>query len=72
VTISKKIVRLQGHPDPFVTPSALAEYWRVSRKYIHRQLVSGEITAIRLGPRSVRISTKDAVEFEERWGMKPG
>ena len=63
---------LQKHPDPYVTTSDLAGYWRVSRKQIYKQIDAGTLEAIRLGPRLFRIRTSVAREFEENARMSPG
>jgi excisionase family DNA binding protein len=60
----RRIKNLHAHPSPYVTTSELAEYWLVSRKQIYKQIEAGTLKAIRLGPRLLRISTTDAIEFE--------
>jgi excisionase family DNA binding protein len=62
---------LQKHPDPYVTTSDLAGYWRVSRKQIYKQIDAGTLRAIRLGPRLLRISTAEAIRFEDLAKMLP-
>jgi len=62
---------LQKHPDPYVTTSVLAVYWRVSRKQIYKQIDAGTLRAIRLGPRLLRISTAEAIRFEHLAKMLP-
>jgi excisionase family DNA binding protein len=62
---SRKIQDLHVHPEPYVTTSELAEYWLVSRKQIYKQIEAGTIKAIRLGPRLLRISTAEALHFEQ-------
>ena len=62
---------LQKHPDPYVTTSDLAGYWRVSRKQIYKQIDAGTLPAIRLGPRLLRIRTADARKFERLANMRP-
>jgi excisionase family DNA binding protein len=62
---------LQKHPDPYVTTSDLAGYWRVSRKQIYKQIDAGTLRAIRLGPRLLRISTAEAIRFEHLAKMLP-
>jgi excisionase family DNA binding protein len=62
---------LTSHPDPFVRTDDLAKYWSVSRKQIYKQIEDGGLPAIRLGPRSLRISTREAVEFERRSAFAP-
>ena len=66
-----KIRDLQNHPEPFVTTSDLAEYWRVSRKQLYKQIEAGTLRAIRLGPRLLRIRTAEAIRFEETAKMSP-
>ena len=66
-----KIKDLQNHPEPFVTTSDLADYWRVSRKQIYKQIEAGTLRAIRLGPRLLRISTAEAIRFEDMAKMAP-
>jgi excisionase family DNA binding protein len=68
---ARKIVQLSVHPEPYVTTSDLAEYWRVSRKQIYKQIEAGTLTAIRLGPRLLRISTAEAIRFEQAAKMSP-
>jgi excisionase family DNA binding protein len=67
----RKIIELETHPDAYVTTSDLADYWRVSRKQIYKQIDAGTLKAVRLGPRLLRISTADAIRFEERAKMQP-
>jgi excisionase family DNA binding protein len=69
--IRRKIMDLQKHPDPYVTTSDLAGYWRVSRKQIYKQIDAGTLRAIRLGPRLLRISTAEAIRFEHLAKMLP-
>ena len=57
---------LQQHTEPYVTTSELAEYWMVSRSQIYKHIEAGTLKAIRLGPRLLRISTSDALDFERR------
>jgi excisionase family DNA binding protein len=66
-----RIATLQNHPEPYVTTSDLADYWRVSRKQIYKQIEAGTLKAIRLGPRLLRIRTSEAVHFEENAKMSP-
>jgi hypothetical protein len=60
-----KITNLRTHAESYVTTSGLADYWQVSRKQIYKQIDAGTLVAIRLGPRSLRISTAEAIRFEE-------
>ena len=73
--VSKKRKRqslqnLKSHQAAYVTIGELAEYWRISRKQIYKQIEAGTLPAIRLGPRLLRIRTADAVEFERRANMQ--
>jgi excisionase family DNA binding protein len=58
-----RIRNLDTHPDPFVTPTELAEHLKVSLDTIHRAIRSGALTAVRVGPRLVRVRTEDAQRF---------
>jgi excisionase family DNA binding protein len=62
----QRIRNLQDHPESYVTTSALAEYWMVSRSQIYKHIEAGTLQAIRLGPRLLRISTDEALNFERR------
>ena len=62
----KRIQNLQDHPESYVTTSELAEYWMVSRSQIYKHIESGNLKAIRLGPRLLRISRSEALDFERR------
>jgi excisionase family DNA binding protein len=68
---SRKILDLQKHPEPYVTTSDLATYWRVSRRQIYKQIDAGTLRALKLGPRLLRISTADAIRFEQMARMSP-
>ena len=57
---------LSTHREPYLSVTDLAEYWRVSRKYIYTLIESGSLPAIQLGVRLFRIPTAGAVEFEHR------
>ena len=61
---------LKSHDAAYVTIGELAEYWRISRKQIYKQIEAGTLPAIRLGPRLLRIRTVDAIEFERRANMQ--
>ena len=67
----KRIRNLQDHPESYVTTSELAEYWMVSRSQIYKHIEAGTLRAIRLGPRLLRISTHDALDFERRAKLTP-
>lgn len=47
-----------------MTVAALAKYWAVSRKQIYKQIEAGTITALKFGPRLLRIRTTEALRFE--------
>ena len=64
-----KIIDLETHPEPYVTMSDLADYWRVTRKQVYKQVETGMLKATVLGP-MLRISTIDAIRFEDR-AMSP-
>src|SRR5580704_8743683 len=66
-----RIRDLVTHPEPYVTVGELAEYWLVSRKQIYKQIDAGTLRAIKLGPRLLRISTSEAIHFEQRANMHP-
>ena len=57
---------LASHVAPYLTVGELARYWLVSRRQIYKQIEEGKLPAIRLGPRSLRIRTSDAIQFERR------
>ena len=63
---NKRIRTLQEHPDSYVTTSELADYWMVSRSQIYKHIEAGTLRAIRLGPRLLRISRAEALDFERR------
>jgi excisionase family DNA binding protein len=67
----RRIVRLQTHPEPYVTTTDLAHYWGVSRKQIYKQIDAGTLTALRLGPHILRIHTAEAIRFERIAKMSP-
>jgi hypothetical protein len=67
----RKIIDLETHPDSCVTASALADYWRVSREQILKQVDAGALPALRLSPRTLSIRTVDAIRFEDAAMMKP-
>jgi excisionase family DNA binding protein len=56
---------LSSHPRVYVSVAELAAYWRVSRRYLYKQVETGALDAIRFGPRSFRISVPAALEFEQ-------
>jgi excisionase family DNA binding protein len=58
------IQNLTTHVSRFVTVSELAAYWLVSPQQIRRQIESGALEALRLGPRLYRIPVAAALKFE--------
>ncbi len=66
-----KIRSLNDHAESYVTTSELAAYWHVSRRQIYKHIEAGTLRAIRLGPRLLRISTAEALDFEKRAKMAP-
>ncbi len=62
----KRIQNLKDHPESYVTTSELAAYWMVSRSQIYKHIEAGTLKAIRLGPRLLRISRFEALDFERR------
>lgn len=60
---------LATHGSPFVSIRELATYWLVSPRYVRRQIKSGALVAIRLGPRLYRIPVSAALSFEQRLTM---
>lgn len=65
------IARLEDHPHPYVTVGELAQYWAVSRKQIYKHIENGTLTALRFGPRLLRIQTAEARRFELEARMIP-
>jgi excisionase family DNA binding protein len=61
---------LATHPVPYVLVGQLSKYWMVSRRYLYKQIEAGVLEAIRLGPRSFRISTAAALKFEHTWALQ--
>jgi excisionase family DNA binding protein len=57
---------LASRVAPYVTVNELARYWTISRKHIYKLIEQGNLPAIRLGPRSLRIRTSDALQFERQ------
>jgi excisionase family DNA binding protein len=57
---------LASHPAAYVSVDELARYWGVSRARLRKYIEDGELEAMALGPRLVRISTRAALKLEER------
>ena len=57
---------LATHPSSYVSIGELADYWMVSRRYLYKQVRAGALDAIQIGPRSCRIPTSAALDFERR------
>lgn len=64
--MSRPINELEQHPESFVTVEQLASYWKVSRKYVRRLIEADILEAARFGPRTYRVPTCAAREFEKR------
>jgi excisionase family DNA binding protein len=45
------------------SPKELARFWSCSRKTILRAIESGDLVAIRLGPKTIRVTAVDAAAF---------
>ena len=65
------IRNLATHTASYVSVAGLASYWRVNCKQLYKQIETGTLPAIRLGPGIYRISTTAAREFEERARITP-
>lgn len=57
-------IDLKTHVSAYVTVGELAEYWAVSRRQIYRQIQSGELLALKFGPRLWRVSAESARRLE--------
>lgn len=57
-------IDLRTHASAYVTVGELAEYWAVSRRHIYRRIRSGELLALKFGPRLWRVSTESARRLE--------
>jgi excisionase family DNA binding protein len=57
-------IDLRTHVSAYVTVGELAEYWAVSRRQIYRQIQSGELLALKFGPRLWRVSAESARQLE--------
>jgi excisionase family DNA binding protein len=57
-------IDLRTHVSAYVTVGELAEYWAVSRRQVYRQIQSGELLALKFGPRLWRVSTESARQLE--------
>ena len=64
------ITNLNTHIASYVTVADLAEYWDVTRQLVYKHIESGLLPAMRLGPRCVRVRTRDAIEFERLLSSK--
>jgi excisionase family DNA binding protein len=61
-----QLTDLQAYPGTFVTVRQLSDYWNVSRKHVLKLIESGHLEAVRLGPKTHRVSVHSAVAFERR------
>lgn len=50
----------KSHTDGYLTPSQLAEQWKVSLRTVQRYLAEGRIKAVRLPGGQYRIRPEDA------------
>ena len=57
-------IDLRTHVSAYVTVGELADYWAVSRRQIYRQIQSGELLALKFGPRLWRVSAESARQLE--------
>jgi excisionase family DNA binding protein len=65
------IKNLADQTFPYLTLTELATYWGVSRKLLYKQIHAGTLHAIRLGPRLLRVSVKEAARFEADARLRP-
>ncbi len=68
---AQPLTDLKSHSAPYVTVGALADYWLVSRKQIHKQIEAGALPAVHFSPRVIRIRTSDALRFERLAALRP-
>lgn len=61
-----QVTDLDAYSGTFLTVKQLSDYWNVSRKYVHKLIESGDLQAVRFGPRTQRIAVQSAMEFERR------
>jgi excisionase family DNA binding protein len=60
----KPTIDLWTYPQPYVTPSELARYWRVSTDTIYRDIRKGALLAYRVGScGTIRIRIEDARRY---------
>jgi excisionase family DNA binding protein len=60
----KPIIDLWTSPQPYVTPSELARYWRVSTDTIYRDIRKGALLVYRVGSSgTIRIRIEDARRY---------
>jgi excisionase family DNA binding protein len=58
------LIDLRTHSSAYVSVGELADYWTVSRSQIYRKIRSGELLALKFGPRLWRVSTDSARRLE--------
>jgi excisionase family DNA binding protein len=54
------------------TPATLAEYWSCSEQHVRNMVARGELRALRLGGKLIRIRMADVEEYECRNGELRG
>ncbi|MGH9147215.1 MAG: helix-turn-helix domain-containing protein [Vicinamibacterales bacterium] len=64
-------IDLRTHVAAYVTVGELAEYWAVSRRQIYRQIQSGDLLALKFGPRLWRVSADSARQLERTSELGP-
>jgi excisionase family DNA binding protein len=64
--LQHQLTDLHAYSGTFLTVSQLSEYWNVSRKHVLKLIESGDLEAVRLGPRTHRVPVHSVVDFEER------
>lgn len=62
----RQIDDLASHPHRHVTVPALARYWHVHPRTVHKWIDAGLLPVVRLPNDVVRISVTVALRFEER------
>ncbi len=59
----RRTVDLENHSEPFLTVTALARYWGVTKKTVYRDIAKGALRVYRLPSGHVRISREDAMAY---------
>lgn len=58
-------------PDPLLSINETADYWGTSTDTVEQKIKTGELPAVRLGPRLVRIRLRDAEALLEPVQARP-